>query len=155
MESHAGRVIVRKAELADVSTLCGLLGLLFGQEADFHPDYEKQERGLRMILKCGETGRLFCAEHTDAGVVGMGSILLTVSTAEGGRVAWLEDMIVHPDWRGSGIGEMLLRQAITAARDVGCKRITLLTDEGNHAAMRYYSRGGFVRSGMIPFRLKL
>lgn len=156
MDSHdAGPVIVRRAALADVSMLCRMLGWLFGQEADFTPDHEKQERGLRMILERGETGRIFCAEHPDDGVVGMVSILFSVSTAEGGRVAWLEDMIVHPDWRGSGIGGRLLREAIADAKDAGCLRITLLTDLTNGRAMEFYSRSGFARSEMVPFRLKL
>lgn len=154
MESHADQVIVRRAEIGDVATLCSMLGLLFGQETDFHPDPEKQERGLRMILEQPEVGQIFCAENTD-GIVGMASILFSVSTAEGGRVAWLEDMIVHPDWRGAGVGKRLLRQAITAAQDAGCKRITLLTDLTNENAMKFYAQAGFVRSGMIPFRLRL
>ena len=83
------------------------------------------------------------------------AILFTVSTAEGGRAAWLEDMVVHPDWRRRGIGRHLLNHALAEAKMAGCTRITLLTDCQNNQAMRFYSRAGFVRSGMAPFRLKL
>ena len=155
MECHASRVITRGAELGDIPTLCNLLGLLFGQEADFAPDHDKQERGLRMILDREETGRIFCAEHPENGIVGMVSILFSVSTAEGGRVAWLEDMIVRPEWRGSGIGGRLLDAAIRGAREAGCQRITLLTDLTNEDAMRFYARFGFTRSRMTPLRLAL
>jgi ribosomal protein S18 acetylase RimI-like enzyme len=64
-------------------------------------------------------------------------------------------MIVHPDMRGRGIGERLLREAARGARDAGCTRITLLTDATNAASQRFYARAGFVGSGMIPLRLKL
>ncbi len=64
----------------------------------------------------------------------MVTILFTVSAAEGGRAAWLEDMLVHPDRRGQGIGWQLLSHALAEARIAGCTRITLLTDgESQHA----------------------
>jgi len=85
----------------------------------------------------------------------MVSILFTVSTAEGGRAAWLEDMIVHPGRRGQGIGERLLDEAKSGARAAGCSRITLLTDASNNAAMRFYGRAGFVCSEMVPMRMSL
>jgi GNAT superfamily N-acetyltransferase len=85
----------------------------------------------------------------------MVSILYTVSTAEGGRAAWLEDMVVSPELRGSGIGEQLLQTALKESRAAGCKRITLLTDAVNERAIQFYARTGFKPSAMIPLRLKL
>lgn len=118
------------------------------------PDAERQARGLRLIVERPEVGRIYCA--TDGyNIVGMVSILFTVSTAEGGRAAWLEDMVVHSSLRGQGIGERLLHEAIGGARAAGCSRITLLTDATNSSAMRFYGRAGFVRSQMVPFRLSL
>ena len=154
MESPADQVRVRPATTDDIIPLAGLLSILFAQEADFTPDPEKQRSGLRLILGQPETGRIFCAV-ADGSIVGMVSLLFSVSTVEGGRVAWLEDMIVHPGWRGRGIGDRLLQQATTAARDAGCKRIILLTDNHNSPAVGFYSKAGFIPSGMIPFRLKL
>lgn len=148
------KIVVRPATVVDVDQLCGLLALLFAQEADFEPDAAKQTRGLRLILEQPEVGRLYCAAEEDS-VVGMVSILFTVSTAEGGRAAWMEDLIVHPDRRGQGIGARLLEEAISGARAAGCSRITLLTDAGNEKAHRAYGRVGFVRSAMVPMRLSL
>jgi GNAT superfamily N-acetyltransferase len=124
------------------------------QEADFTPDAERQRRGLRLILDNPEVGRIYCATRSE-GVIGMITILFTVSTAEGGRAAWLEDMVVHPDWRRRGIGRHLLNHALAEAKMAGCTRITLLTDCENHQAMRFYSRAGFVHSAMTPFRRNL
>lgn len=144
----------RMAAIADVAQLGKLLALLFAQEADFTPDIQRQTRALEMILRQPETGCIFCA--VDGGVVvGMVSILFTVSTAEGGRAAWLEDMVVHPSRRGAGIGERLLQTAINRAKTAGCTRITLLTDATNVGAQKFYGRAGFTGSQMIPLRLKL
>lgn len=154
MEARAEDITVRRATTADIKPLCGLLAHLFTQEADFTPDEARQADGLRLILEHPETGRIHCAVAGGA-ILGMVSILFTVSTAEGGRAAWLEDMVVEPRQRGRGIGEQLLATAIRDAREAGCVRITLLTDLTNADAMRFYARSGFVRSRMIPFRLGL
>jgi GNAT superfamily N-acetyltransferase len=136
---------------SDIPQLVELLALLFAQEADFTPDAARQERALRLILEKPEAGRIYCAR--DGGrVIGMVSLLFSVSTAEGGRVAWLEDMIVRPGHRARGVGESLLRHALGQARELGCSRITLLTDATNSPAIRFYERAGFVRSQMIPLR---
>jgi GNAT superfamily N-acetyltransferase len=91
-------------------------------------------------------------EHT---VLGMVNLLFTVSTALGGRVGILEDLIVAPGSRGSGIGSALLKKAIEKARALGCKRLALLTDRDNRSAHRLYRRHGFVMSQMAPFQLSL
>ena len=148
-------VHIREATLADVPQLSNLLTLLFSQEADFTPDVERQTTGLSLIIGQPEIGRIYCATTKTGNIVGMVSILYTVSTAEGGRAAWLEDMVVHPELRGGGIGEQLLQTAIVKARAAGCRRITLLTDAVNDRAIRFYGRAGFKPSAMVPLRLKL
>jgi ribosomal protein S18 acetylase RimI-like enzyme len=143
---------VSPASLSDIPQLVGLLNLLFTQETDFAPDPARQERALRLILAQPEIGRIFCA-RVDGRVIGMVSLLFSISTVKGGRVAWLEDMVVQPEWRGRRVGESLLKHALERARACNCSRITLLTDETNAAAKRFYERAGFVRSQMVPFRL--
>jgi ribosomal protein S18 acetylase RimI-like enzyme len=145
---------MRPGRRADVPQLCALLEILLTQEPEFSPDLERQTRGLNLIIADPDVGRIYCATEGDA-VVGMVSILFTVSTAEGGRAAWLEDMIVHPDWRGQGIGEALLREAVNGAQSAGCTRISLQTDSDNIGAQRLYQRIGFERSRMLTFRLSL
>ncbi|HEY3932784.1 MAG TPA: GNAT family N-acetyltransferase [Verrucomicrobiae bacterium] len=154
MQHPIDKVRIRQAAAADAAQLCKLLSLLFAQEADFKPDAKSQSRGLRLILDQPDVGLIYCATKGKS-VIGMVSILFTVSTAEGGRAAWLEDMVVHPNWRGKSIGRQLLHEAINRMRSVGCARITLLTDSTNSAAIHFYEKAGFVRSGMIPLRLHL
>jgi GNAT superfamily N-acetyltransferase len=145
---------ISQATIEDIPQLAELLAILFRQEADFVPDRVRQERGLRLIIEQPEIGRIFCI-RIDGRVVGMVSLLFTVSTAEGGRAAWLEDMIVHPDFRGRKLGQRMLDHAIAEGKALGCSRFTLLTDGDNSPAMRFYERAGFTRSQMVPFRLGL
>ena len=145
---------VTHATRNDIPELCELLDLLFTQEAEFQPDRAAQTRGLMQIIDNPEVGRILIARQ-GSDIVGMVNLLFTVSTALGARVALLEDMVVHSEFRGSGIGSALLQYAIAFARSVGCQRITLLTDRTNVLAQRFYQRHGFVLSEMIPLRLSL
>ena len=154
MEDTAQAILIREATVADIPQLCDLLTLLFTQEPDFQPNRESQIAGLSLILKQPDVGRIYCASR-DTLVLGMVSLLYTVSTAEGGPAAWLEDMIVHPAWRDRQLGARLLEFAIEQARGAGFQRITLLTDSHNHRAIEFYRRAGFTQSSMIPFRLRL
>lgn len=140
------------ATLADLPELCELLELLFTQEAEFRPDRRLQTEGLRQIVGFPERGQILLMRR-EGRAIGMVSLLYTVSTALGGRVAILEDMVLHPDFRGQGLGSELLNAAIELARSTGCLRITLLTDGDNEVAQRFYARHGFTRSAMLPMRL--
>lgn len=145
---------ITPAKASDIPALCELLSILFSQEADFTPGYDAQSRGLARIIGSPEVGIVFVARQNEQ-ILGMVNLLYTVSTALGARVALLEDMVVSPSMRGSGIGSRLLEQAIQTARSNGCKRITLLTDLDNKSAQRFYQRHGFTFSAMIPLRLSL
>ena len=112
------------ARAADIPALCDLLENLFAQEADFQPDRAKQATALAAIINDPAVGTILVArQDADEQVVGMVSLLWTISTAEGGRVALLEDMVVAPAARGGGIGSALLGAAIEHAEGTGATRV--------------------------------
>lgn len=145
---------ITPATTSDIPSLCELLNELFAQEAEFKPDYAAQSRGLACIIDHPEVGSILVARRQDK-IVGMVNLLFTVSTALGERVALLEDMVVAPAMRGGGIGSRLIERAIEVAEHSGCRRITLLTDQANRPAQRFYAKHGFKASAMIPLRLAL
>jgi ribosomal protein S18 acetylase RimI-like enzyme len=142
------------ARPADLPRLVELLGILFESEAEFSPDSAKQHAALQALLADPAKGKVFVARDGRA-VVAMASLLYTISTAEGGKAALFEDLVVAPDYRKRGIGEALLKHVVAAARAEGVLRITLLTDMQNERAQAMYRRAGFVGSPMKPMRLKL
>ncbi len=163
MDSTAGRardagtlarLHARRARRSDVTGMVKLLGHLFEQEQDFVPAPGKQRAALDLILSRPSTGRLFVLARGNE-VLGMVSLLFTVSTAEGGRAAWIEDMVVRPDCRGKGLGRQLLQAAVAWAAGHGLTRLSLLTDASNARAKAFYQRQGFVVSAMQPLRLHL
>ncbi len=138
----------------DIPELSGLLGQLFTQEEEFMPDHETQSRGLGMIINDPGAGFILVGKMKGCPVA-MVNILFTVSTALGERVAILEDLVVDERHRSSGLGSRMVRCAISEARNCGCRRITLLTDDTNVDGQRFYLRHGFTPSSMVPFRMVL
>lgn len=142
---------IREAKVKDIPELCELLYYLFEQEEEFKPNSETQSEGLRKIITEKDVGVIVLAIDSNQ-IIGMVNILYTVSTALGGRVAMLEDMVVSPKVRGKGVGSRLMKYSLGLAKQKGCKRITLLTDHDNDGAHRFYQKHGFSRSSMVAFR---
>lgn len=145
---------IRTAEVKDIPNLCILLQTIFTQEIEFIPDEKLQVAGLTEIIKGPEIGDIVIATEGNS-IVGMVNLLYTISTALGGIVAILEDMVVSPNVRGKGIGSELLNFSFELAKSRSCLRITLLTDNDNESAHRFYKRHGFTRSSMVAFRKSL
>src|SRR6202163_3334728 len=105
----SNNVVIEPATEADLDELSDLLGELFTEESDFRPNKEKQLRGLRLIFEQPNRGRVFVLRRDNA-IVGMINLLFTISTAEGGFVVLLEDLVVHKEFRGHGYGSKLVSQ---------------------------------------------
>ena len=147
-------VAIEPATLDDLPQLTELLFDLFTLEGDFKPDRAKHMRGLRLVLEQPSRGRIFVVRQ-DGRILAMINLLFTISTAEGGFVLLLEDLIVHGDHRHRGFGDKLLEYSINFAREKNFLRITLLTDRGNEEAQKFFKRHNFLDSKMIPFRMFL
>jgi GNAT superfamily N-acetyltransferase len=136
----------------DLPELADLLNDLFTQDIEFIPDLKKQKTGLRAIINNPEMGEILVLKGEDK-ILGMVSLLYSTSTALGGKVAIVEDMIIHKDHRQKGLGKELLGEAIRFSKERNCLRLTLLTDFNNDAAISFYQQFGFKKSDMIPMRL--
>ena len=147
-------VAIQPAIAEDLDELSSLLGELFSEESDFRPNKDKQLRGLRLIFEQPNRGRVFVL-RCDRSIVGMINLLFTISTAEGGFVILLEDLVVHREHRGHGYGSKLLDYAIEFARQKNFKRITLLTDRPELRSQSFFRKHGFYESPMLPMRLLL
>ena len=60
-----------------------------------------------------------------------------------GRFGLIRRFVVHPQWRGRGIGHQLLAAAEEEARRAGCSFLELSVDEENAGARRLYGDLGF------------
>jgi N-acetylglutamate synthase-like GNAT family acetyltransferase len=142
---------VEPATIEDLPALTELVMNLFTLSGDFSPDRAVQERGLQLILEQPNRGRIFVVRNHDQ-IFGMVNLLFTISTARGGFVILMEDVVIHPDHRGQGYGTMLVDYVAEFAKKKHFKRITLLTDRISAESQEFFKKRGFDYSNMIPMR---
>ncbi len=129
--------------------MVSLLLALFAIEDDFSPDPACQRRGLALFLDgCGKHRGILVAE-TDVGVIAMATIQILISTAQGGPVGLVEDVVVRADCRGQGVGRQLMAAVNAWAVERGLTRLQLLADRGNQPAMDFYRRIGWQDTRLV------
>lgn len=146
---------IRTAKPSDVPQLVALLKALFAIEADFDFDPDKQTQGLQLLLKSDRACILVAESSDDKDLRGMCSIQGLISTAEGGAVGLLEDLIVAADFRNQGIGQKLLAEAVYWAERQGLKRLQLLADKNNSPALEFYKRQDWQSTQLVCLKRPL
>ncbi len=141
---------IRFALESDLPHLVALLQDLFAVEADFQGDPAKQELGLRLLLK--NPGCHIWVAEEGGRIVGMCTLQVLISPAEGGRVGLIEDVVVSSDRRGFGVGRKLLAALETWAGEHGLNRLQLLADRDNPPALDFYRRLDWKKTQLIALR---
>jgi len=100
---------VSKAGKEDIKEMCLLLQELFTLEKDFTADLNKQRRGLEFILENPQYGFLLLLKKGEE-ILGMANLLVTVSTATGGKVILLEDFIIKKECKKKGSRQVPLEK---------------------------------------------
>jgi len=144
--------LIRSAQPADIPALVGLLQELFALEQDFAFDADKQAQGLDLLL---QSNALVLVAEAEGQVWGMVSLQILLSTADGGPVGLLEDLVVTEKARGLGIGQALLQELTLQANKLGLLRLQLLADRDNQPALHFYQQQGWVRTQLVALRKAL
>ena len=144
-------IIIRKAGPSDINQMVDLLKELFFIERDFIFNEAAQQKGLAMMLSNNEKRCIMVAASGDQ-VIGMCSAQLLVSTAEGGVVALIEDMVVAKLYQEKGIGRKLLLAIEKWAYKKKAKRMQLLADRNNINALDFYKKQKWASTELICLR---
>jgi ribosomal protein S18 acetylase RimI-like enzyme len=147
------QISIRQATSLDVAQMVLLLQQLFIIEQDFIPDPEKQRRGLELLLESPQA-HLFLAEQAGR-IVGMLTVQILISTAEGGPVGLVEDVVVHQAHRGQGVGLAMLEHLRQWSVCKGLSRLQLLADRNNVRALDFYQRNGWTLTGLLGLRQRV
>lgn len=142
--------IIRLACESDVPGMVALLTQLFAIESDFQADPDKQDSGLRLLLQHSRA-RVWVAEEEGA-IVGLCTLQVLISTAEGGEVGLIEDLVVAERRRGQGIGCRLLEAAEAWSAENRLSRLQLLADRDNQPALSFYQRQGWGTTRLMALR---
>lgn len=145
-------VSIRPATTADLGSMTSLLGELFSIEEDFTPDVRRQRQGLACLMASPKTTLLVAVTRKE--IIGMCTLQPLTSTAEGGIVGIVEDLVITEAWRGKGVGAMLLDAIEKIAQEQQMSRLQLLTDMNNEEALQFYDKHGWDRLHLIAMRKK-
>ena len=147
------QITVRPARAEDLDSMVALLRLLFAIEEDFQFDATRQRRGLALLLQDDRARVLVAGEGGRA--VGLCTGQVVISTAEGEPALLVEDVVVAPGFRGRGLGRALMAALADWARHRGVRRLQLLADRNNSAALAFYDRLGWRATALVCRRLSL
>jgi GNAT superfamily N-acetyltransferase len=146
--------MIRQARPGDIPRMCDLLTELFTIESDFVPDVEKQVHGLSALIANPLGKVLILVAMIDELVVGMATVQTIISTAEGGRVGLIEDVIVDRKFRCRGIGTLLLEGIVAWSERTGLRRLQLLADSDNQRALDFYASRNWCSTRLICLRCR-
>ena len=102
------------------------------------------------IDKLQPTQQILVIEHnendnTSPFIIGSSTILIETKLIHNfGKVAHIEDVIVHTEFRGKGLGKLLLDKCIEIAKQNECYKIILDCSDNN---CKFYENCGLMKKG--------
>ncbi|MCF6208744.1 MAG: GNAT family N-acetyltransferase [Ghiorsea sp.] len=144
---------IREATTEDLSKLTVLVSELLHIESDFKPNIRKQRQGLAHLMQCEQATVLVM--ELDNNIIAMCTLQPLISTAEGGTVGMVEDLIVAEVWRGKGLGTQLLNAVEAVALAQGMSRLQLLAGRGNAEAQLFFDKQQWQKTNMRVRRKSL
>ncbi len=77
-------------------------------------------------------------------VVGVFALLIMDNLGHKGAPSGvIEDVVVHPDWRGMGVGRAMMEKAMALCTAKRCYKLALTTNKHRHSAHLFYETLGF------------
>ncbi len=87
---------------------------------------------------------------SNARPIGIATCFRGFSTFAAKSLLNISDFYVDPEFRGNGVGRALLAAVESAARQLGCCKLTLEVQEHNAIARHTYGRFGFSQAVHVP-----
>jgi len=85
----------------------------------------------------------------------VGMAMMCSYTVISGYKGWVEDVVVHPDYRGKGLGRKLMNKLLEEGKRKGLSEILLFSNEKRQAAISLYKSLDFKQKHSGLYILKL
>lgn len=95
------------------------------------------------LIERSDTEFWLGAPDDDAPPAGVCQLRFRPSVWTAAQDCWLEDLFVRADSRRRGVGRALVARSLQRARERGCRRVELDTNEANVGAIALYEELGF------------
>lgn len=138
--------VIRPALPSDMETLVPLFDgyrQFYGRESDL-----QQVRAFLSARFHQGDSTLFLAEEAESGV-GFTQLYPSFSSVSLARIFILNDLFVRESHRGSGVGRLLIAEAVDFARSAGAVRLSLSTGVDNAVAQSLYRGCGWKRDAQF------
>ena len=138
-------VAIRKALKSDLETVLEIyteLEISNSPSLDLHGAERIFER-----MKRYPNYAIYVAE-LEGKVIGAFALLIMDNLAHlGAPSGVVEDVVVHPEWRGRGIGKAMMQFAMEQCAKAGCYKLTLSSNLKRESAHKFYKSLDFERHG--------
>ena len=137
---------VRPATREDIRTLIGLYTAAGLDTRGAHDEVEMQAAWDRLFAAVPSASVfLFSLGGRPVGTYTL--FVLPLLAHKGAPEAIVEDVAVHPEAQGQGVGRSMMEHARSLAREAGCYKLALSSNQRRAAAHAFYERLGFERHG--------
>lgn len=140
----------------DANALPDLLPLMRAY-CDFYgvdpPDAALEALSRALIADPEMEGQQVLARDGSGRAVGFATIFWSWSTLSASRIGVMNDLFVHSDARGSGVGEALIRECASRCEARGATSLGWQTAKDNLRAQAVYERVGGVREEWLDYSL--
>ena len=138
------------AEPAEAEVVAGLLVEFRDHNGHDWPSPNSFLASVERLIEQPDTEFLLGTPHDDSPPAGVCQLRYRYSVWKAADDCWLEDLFVRDAARGAGLGAALVSLALDRARERGCRRVELDTNEANEAALALYRRMGFSERSKSP-----
>jgi len=153
--SSGPEVRVRRIHRRDLNRTWEFLKMVFRDVNRETVEYQRPRSKMRFVEVYEEDGEQLLFEIEDK-IVGYAECAFDASGADnwinpryfdkrGMRPLYVDELAVHPDYQGRGVGAFMLDQVQHLARVRGCTHLVLEVAENNKSALSWYHKRNFFR----------
>jgi ribosomal protein S18 acetylase RimI-like enzyme len=137
---------------ADAETVAALLVEFRDHQGHSGPSADSFLTSVELLIDRSDTEFWLAAASDLASAAGVCQLRFRHSLWTATEDCWLEDLFVRTEARRRGIARALVQRALERARERGCRRVELDTNEDNHGAISLYESIGFSCTSKGPSR---
>jgi len=142
----AGDLIIREAANKDIEDVIGVLKTIYLQDVAW------AKRAIKKLL--ATENYVILVAMLDDQIVGFIDYYILPSIWEKWNEATINNLFIHKDYQGRGIGSRLLEDVIKRTDEIGIVELHVGTEKDNEKAIRLYKKHGFLKEHLLLERMK-
>jgi ribosomal protein S18 acetylase RimI-like enzyme len=141
-------IIIRKAKEADLTALENLISELIDSMGTREGiDLSMAIKNCRKFINDNNSYLAVAEKNRD--IIGFINFTMRQTVLHYGGSGLIDELVVGGNYRGKGIGKMLMNFAIEKCKELGCCEVEVSTESTNTKAREFYKSYGFEETGII------